>query len=106
MDGYETLKKSATQLEDRLLEAIEMTVWDLNSTDTLPRDAETVAGYLLSRGADTSDVVKVEVYQRYTIDSKTKERRPARRGRRTVVYHKGVRHQSIRGHVFVGSKHL
>lgn len=108
--GYETytnkVKKGAVRHGDSMLERRTMSLEELNEMLDLPDDAHMVAGFLIGRGADIESEVCVEVYQRYTIDTKTGQRRPSVRGKRTVIYHLGERYQSISGHVFVGDGHI
>lgn len=111
--GYETysnkVKKGAVRHGDNMLERRTMSLQDLNDIDgimNLPDDAHMVAGFLIGRGHNIRSQVEVEIYQRYTIDTKTGERKPSVRGKRTVIYHAGERYQSISGHVFVGDGHI
>ncbi len=97
---WENKKAQRTNSNDELFSRIDTTIWIALDSDKLPSDASIVAGFLIKEGAHPLDEIRVDVYQKYII-KKDGERGPTR-GRRSVIYYRGERYQSISGHIFIG----
>ena len=95
------LRERRTVSTDSIYKRIEIPLVRALDMETLPSDASICARFILEQGGKPLDNVTVYIYQKYTIDRKTKLRRPTSQ-RRSVLIHFGERYQSIDGHIFIG----
>ena len=100
---YGEYKKKLVQAEDIPEDAFTISLSSVPSCEIMPTDAYTIAAHIRACGHPDTGMVKIEIYRSVVRDPKTKEFRPAARGRRTVITSQGIRFQCIRGHVFEGT---